>query len=111
MQPIFGSLLTIAKGKSIIKETIFENRFKYALELEKMGAKINQNENIIFIKGKRNLKNATVKATDLRGGMALILAGLSTKGETIVENAQYILRGYENLEKKLLALGADIKMI
>lgn len=76
-----------------------------------MGAKIIQKGNTIIIEGKRNLSKARVVATDLRGGMSLVLAGLSTKGEVIVEKGEYILRGYENLIQKLNCLGADIKII
>ena len=108
MQAIFGVLLCLAKGTSIITETIFENRFKYTQELNRMGAKIKQEGNTIIIDGKRKLSNANVVATDLRGGMALILAGLSSKGVTKVDKAEYVLRGYENLDKKLTKLGAEI---
>ena len=111
MQAIFGSMLTIAKGTSIITETIFENRFKYTSELNRMGAKISQKGNTIIIEGQRNLRKANVESTDLRGGIGLVLAGLCTKGETKVEKIEYILRGYENLDKKLSKLGANIKMI
>lgn len=111
MQAIFGSMLTIAKGTSVITETIFENRFKYTGELSRMGAKISQKGNTIIIDGKRKLNKARVEATDLRGGIGLVLAGLSTKEEVIVDKIEHILRGYENLTKKLTNLGADIKMI
>ena len=111
MQAIFGSMLSLAKGTSVITETIFESRFKYTGELNRMGAKISQKGNTIIINGKRKLNKARVKATDLRGGIGLVLAGLSTKGEVIVDNIEYILRGYENLVKKLVSLGADIKII
>lgn len=109
MQAIFGALLTIAKGTSTITETIFENRFKYTQELNRMGAKIKQEGNTIIIDGKRKLSSANVKATDLRGGVSLVLAGLATKGKTKVDNIEYILRGYENFDNKLTALGASIK--
>ncbi len=109
MQPIIGAVLTKAKGTSIIKENIFENRFKYALDLKKMGANIIfKEENAIEITGESKLKGETVSSADLRGGAALVLAGLSASGKTRVENAEYILRGYENLEKKLKKLGANI---
>ena len=111
MQAIFGSMLTIAKGTSVITETIFENRFKYTSELNRMGAKISQKGNTIIIEGQKNLKKTNVESTDLRGGIGLVLAGLCTKGETKVEKIEYILRGYENLDKKLSKLGANIKMI
>lgn len=111
MQDIFGSMLSLAKGTSIITETIFENRFKYTGELNRMGAKISQKGNTIIINGKRKLNKARVEATDLRGGIGLVLAGLSTKGEVVVDKIEYILRGYENLVKKLTSLGADIKIM
>ena len=112
LQPIIGAVLTKAQGKSIIKENIFENRFKYALDLKKMGADINFNdeENSIEIIGETFLRGKVVSSADLRGGAALVLAGLYAKGTTIVENAEYILRGYENLEEKLKKLGAKIKI-
>ena len=97
MQSVFSAMLTTAKGTSIIVENIFENRFKYTQELNKMGAKI--------------LYGANVKATDLRGGAALVLAGLSAKGVTKVDDIEYILRGYENFDKKLRNINADIQMI
>ena len=111
MQAIFGSMLSLAKGTSFITEAIFENRFKYTGELNRMGAKISQKGNTIIIEGKKKLNKSRVVATDLRGGIGLVLAGLSTKGEVIVDNIEYILRGYENLVKKLTALGADIRLI
>ena len=112
MQPIISAVLTKAEGTSIIKENIFENRFKYALDLKKMGAKINlkEDENVIEITGTSKLKGETVSSGDLRGGAALVLAGLSATGVTKVENAEYILRGYEDLEGKLKKLGAKIKL-
>ncbi len=110
MQSIFASILTTAKGTSIIIENIFENRYKYANELRKMGAKITQEGKICVIKGTRKLYGAKVEATDLRGGVCLVLAGLTAKGKTIVNNAKYILRGYENLDKKLSSLGAKIEL-
>ena len=112
MQPIMGALLCKAKGTSIIKENIFENRFKYAQDLKKMGADIEfcDEENEIKITGENNLKGETVSSRDLRGGAALVLAGLSATGTTVVENAEYILRGYENLEEKLKAIGAKINL-
>ncbi len=108
MQSLFGALLCTAKGTSIITETIFENRFKYTQELSRMGAKIKQEGNTIIIDGKRKLNNANVQATDLRGGVSLVLAGLCTKGITKIDKVDYILRGYENLDKKLNKLGAEI---
>ena len=80
-------------------------------ELARLGAKFRQEGKILVIDGKRKLSGSIVKATDLRGGAALILAGLCAKGETRVDNIDYILRGYDNIDKKLSKLGADIKLI
>ncbi len=108
MQAIFASILTIAKGTSVIIENIFENRYKYASELGRMGAKFTIEGRTAIIKGVRKLNGANVQATDLRGGAALVLAGLASKGKTRVENIEYILRGYENLDTKLNSIGAKI---
>ena len=108
MQSIFATTLTIAKGTSVIVENIFENRYKYTQELVRMGAKITIEGRTAIIKGIRKLDNANVKATDLRGGAALVMAGLSTKGETKVENIEYILRGYDNFEGKIQNIGGNI---
>ncbi len=110
MQSIFASMLTTARGTSLIIENIFENRYKYVNELRKMGAKITVEGKICIIKGTRRLYGANVSATDLRGGASLVLAGLSAKGTTVIDNAKYILRGYENLDKKLTSLGAKIML-
>ena len=80
-------------------------------ELARMGAKFKQEGNVLIIEGKRKLSGTTVKSTDLRGGAALVLAGLCAKGQTRVEDVQYILRGYDRIDKKLSQLGADIKLI
>jgi len=108
MQSIFASILTISKGTSVIIENIFENRYRYVSELKKMGAKITMEGKAAVIKGTRRLSGAKVKSTDLRGGAALVLAGLASKGTTTVTNIEYILRGYEGLDKKLKQLGAII---
>lgn len=111
LQPQIMSLLAIAKGKSIIKETIFEARNKHIIELNKLGCKIVEKNNMFIIDGVDRLNGTTVFAKDLRGGAGLITAGLFAKGKTIVEGASYINRGYENLDEKLSLLGADIKYI
>lgn len=111
MQAIIGTVLSIATGTSIIVENIFENRYKYTGELQKMGAKINVEGKTAIIKGVKKLYGAKVRATDLRGGASLVLAGLVAKGTTNVENVEYILRGYENLDGKLKNLGAEIYMV
>ena len=108
MQSIVGVTLTIAKGTSVIVENIFENRYKYLDELTKMGAKSTIEGRTAIIKGIKRLNKANVRATDLRGGAALVLAALNAKGRTCIENIEYILRGYEKLDAKLQSLGASI---
>ena len=108
MQSIMTATLTKANGISIITENIFENRFKYINELQKMGARIKIEGKTAVIKGGKKLCGSSVKATDLRGGASLVIAGLSTKCITKVENIEYILRGYEGLDIKLRKLGANI---
>ena len=108
MQSIFGALLTTAKGTSIITENIFESRYKYVQELNRMGAKINVEGRTAVIKGTKRIQGASVVASDLRGGAALVLEGLVAKGVTQVDNVHYILRGYENIVDKLKNLGAKI---
>lgn len=111
LQPVFGAMLTYAKGTSIIVENIFESRYKYIGELIRMGAKITTEGKTAVITGKRRLVGTNISATDLRGGAGLIVAGLSARGTTVVEDIDYILRGYEKLEEKLTALGANIKRV
>lgn len=108
MQSVFASMLTTAKGTSVIIENIFENRYRYIPELKRMGAKATVEGKTAVINGVKKLSGTTVKSTDLRGGAALVLAGLTAKGKTTVTNTQYILRGYENLDEKLVHLGANI---
>ena len=110
MQSIFGALLSTAKGTSIITENIFENRFKYLTELKRMGAKNQQEGNVAIITGVKRLAGTSINSTDLRGGASLVLAGLQAKGITKVNNIEYILRGYENFDKKLNKLGANIQI-
>jgi len=110
MQSIFVSTLSLAKGTSIVTENIFENRFKYVQELNKMGARISVEGKTAIIKGVKRLHSTLVSATDLRGGAGLIISALATKGITVIENAEYILRGYEKIEDKFNALGADIRL-
>ena len=108
LQSIFGTVLSVAKGTSIITENIFENRFRYLAELKRMGAKIKQENNVAIISGVKRLSGTAVQSTDLRGGAAMVLAGLEAKGITKVSNIEYILRGYEDIDKKLNKLGANI---
>lgn len=110
MQSIFASILTIAKGSSMIVENIFENRFRYVNELKRMGAKISIEGKVCVVKGVRKLVGAEVNSTDLRGGAAMCTAALAAKGISKINNIEHILRGYENLEGKLTKLGANIKL-
>ena len=111
MQPIMSAVLTKSDGKSIVTENIFENRFKYIEGLKKMGADIREiNNKVIEINGVNGLKGTEVESNDLRGGAALVIAGLAGNGVTKVNDADYILRGYENFEKKLNKLGANVKI-
>ena len=111
MQSIFTTSLTIAKGTSMIVENLFENRYKYTQELIRMGAKITIEGKTAVVKGVRKLYGTTVKATDLRGGAAFVMAGIVAKGDTKVENVEYILRGYDKFDQKLRNLGVDIQSI
>lgn len=110
MQSVFASMLTVSRGTSIVVENIFENRYKYMSELKKMGAKITIEGKTAVIKGVRKLSGTKVMSTDLRGGAALVTAGLVAKGKTEITNIEYILRGYEGLDKKLRNLGANIEI-
>ncbi len=110
MQSVFASMLTVSRGTSIVVENIFENRYKYMSELKKMGAKITIEGKTAVIKGVRKLSGTKVMSTDLRGGAALVTAGLVAKGRTEITNIEYILRGYEGLDKKLRNLGANIEI-
>ena len=108
MQSQFTVLMSIAEGTSIAIETVFENRFMHVSELKRMGANIKIEGRSAIIEGKDNLLGAPVKATDLRAGAALILAGLVAKGTTEIMDAHHIDRGYVNIEEKLRSLGANI---
>ena len=109
LQAIAMTLLTTANGVGIITESLYENRFMQVPDLRRMGADIHQDRNHAIIKGVKNLTGATVAASDLRAGAALVIAGLMASGETIVEKLHHIDRGYEEFEQKLSALGAKIK--
>ncbi len=111
IQPIMMSLLTKAKGTSLIYESIFENRFRAAGELCKMGAHIKTEGRLAVIEGGNPLWGATVYSCDLRAGAALVLAGLCAEGETVVKDIHYIDRGYEAIERNLSSLGAGIKRV
>ncbi len=111
MQAQFMSLMTLAEGTSVINETIFENRFTHVAELRRMGADIRHDGRTAVVKGVERLSGAPVMATDLRASASLILAGLAAEGQTVVSRIYHLDRGYENIEGKLSALGADIKRI
>lgn len=108
MQSQIMALLTKAEGTSVIVETIFENRFMHVPEFNRMGANILIEGRSAIVKGGDKMTGASVKATDLRAGAALILAGLSAEGETVICDAEYIDRGYCKIEEKLKSLGANI---
>ena len=111
MQPQIAVTLALAEGTSIVTESIFENRFKYADELSRMGACIKVEGNSAIIDGVEKLTGARVSAPDLRAGAALVIAGLAAEGITIVDDIVYIQRGYENFEEKLRSLGAEIERV
>ena len=111
LQPQIGVCLSIANGTSIIKEGIWESRFQYTAELNKMGAKITDQGKSAIFEGVEELYGAPVEATDLRAAAALIIAGLIAKGETTMTNLAHLDRGYENIEKKFRNIGADIQRI
>ena len=111
LQQILASLMTSASGTSTIDETIWENRFQNLYELAKMGARIKVEGEKAYIYGPTKLVGTTIMATDLRAGAALVVAGLMAEGETIIQNADYILRGYENIVEKLSNIGATIELI
>lgn len=112
MQPQFTVLLCLAKGTSVVTETVFENRFMHVHELKRMGADIKLEGQSAIVNGVSELSSAPVKVSDLRAGAALILASLAAKGETIIEDRDHhIERGYENLNTKLKNLGAEIKIL
>lgn len=109
MQAQFFALCSIASGTSVIVENVFENRFKHGTELLRMGATFTQRDRTMIIRGVKGLTGARVSAHDLRAGAALVLAGLAADGETTIDNAELIDRGYERLDLMLKGLGADIK--
>lgn len=111
MQAQFMALNTIAEGVSKVTETIFENRFMHVQELQRMGADISIDGNTALVQGISALDGATVMATDLRASASLVLAGLVARGDTVIERIYHLDRGYENLEQKLNALGANVKRI
>jgi UDP-N-acetylglucosamine 1-carboxyvinyltransferase len=111
MQAQFMSMLTLAEGTSLLTETIFENRYMHVPELARMGAEIEVRGRAAVVRGVEKLHGAQVMATDLRASMSLILAGLAAEGQTEVARVYHLDRGYERLEEKLQAVGADIERI
>ena len=111
MQAQFMALNTVADGAAVITETIFENRFMHASELQRLGADIEISGHTAVIRGLKQLQGATVMATDLRASASLVIAGLMAQGETTVERIYHLDRGYENIEQKLSQLGARISRI
>jgi UDP-N-acetylglucosamine 1-carboxyvinyltransferase len=108
MQQPICALLALAKGTSVVEETIYESRIGHVSELNRMGAKLRVEGRSIVVDGVDRLQGATVEASDLRAGAALCLAALAASGETIVQNIHFIDRGYEHFERRLGALGADV---
>lgn len=111
MQPQMAVLLSLANGTSIISESIWSNRFRYAEQLNRMGASISVDGQLAVVQGVEQLKGAPVRADDLRAGAAMLIAGLSASGTTEIEDISHIDRGYENVVEKFRGLGADIKRI
>jgi UDP-N-acetylglucosamine 1-carboxyvinyltransferase len=109
MQAQFMSMLCLAEGASLLTETIFENRYMHVPELGRMGADITVRGNSAVVRGVDHLTGAQVMATDLRASMSLVIAGLAARGETVVNRIYHLDRGYERLEEKLQAVGADIE--
>lgn len=111
MQQPMSVLLAISEGTGIVTESIFESRFKYLDELKRMGANIKVEGRVAIIEGVNKLTGAPVYATDLRAGAAMVVAGLAAEGKTLISNVNYIDRGYERLEEKLINLGAKVRRI
>ena len=103
------SLMAVAKGTSVITETVFENRFLHAGELQRMGADIKIDSRSAVIEGVEGMTGAKVRATDLRAGAALILSALAAKGDTEISDIYHIERGYDRIDEKLRKLGANIR--
>ncbi|MCX7793408.1 MAG: UDP-N-acetylglucosamine 1-carboxyvinyltransferase [Thermodesulfovibrionales bacterium] len=111
VQAQFMALMSVAQGTSIIRETIFENRFMHVGELRRMGADIITEGSVATVKGVKELRGAPVMSSDLRASASLVVAGLRAKGETVIDRVYHLDRGYERMELKLQALGADIERI
>jgi len=111
MQAQFMAINCVAEGTAVIRETIFENRFMHAVELQRLGADIRIDGNTAVVTGVARLEGATVMATDLRASAGLIIAGLVAEGETLVDRIYHLDRGYEKLGEKLKALGAHVERV
>ena len=111
MQPQFAVLMAMAEGTSILTESVWESRFKYIDELRRMGASVTVDGRVAVFEGVSSLVGAAVRASDLRAGAALVVAGLAADGVTEVEKISYVERGYEEIESKLRKVGADIKKV
>jgi len=111
MQAQFMALAAAAEGTALITETIFENRFMHALELQRLGADIAIQGNTAVVRGVARLQGASVMATDLRASAGLVIAGLVAEGQTVVDRIYHLDRGYEALERKLAALGARVQRL
>src|SRR5690606_15262749 len=110
-QAQFMGLMTMAKGRSRITETIFENRFMHVQELARLGANISLSGQTAVVEGVRQLKGAPVMATDLRASVSLVIAGLAAEGQTEVNRVYHLDRGFERLEEKLSGCGATIERV
>jgi UDP-N-acetylglucosamine 1-carboxyvinyltransferase len=111
MQQPMAAVLTVAKGNSVVDETIYESRIGHVPELNRMGAKIRVEGRSTLIEGVEGLTGAVVQASDLRAGAALCLAALCAEGETFIKNVHYIDRGYDSLEARITALGGEIERL
>jgi UDP-N-acetylglucosamine 1-carboxyvinyltransferase len=111
MQAQFMVLMSVAEGAAMVTETVFENRFMHVPELNRMGARINVHGTSAIVRGVPALSGAPVMATDLRASVSLVLAGLAARGETIVNRVYHLDRGFETVELKLAACGADIQRL
>ena len=105
------ALLTLCEGNSVITETLFENRLRHVAELNRMGADIRVNGNIAIVQGVPKLSGAPVLATDLRASAALVVAALAAEGMTSIQGLHHLDRGYDNLDAKLKALGANLRRV
>jgi UDP-N-acetylglucosamine 1-carboxyvinyltransferase len=111
MQAQFMVLMALSQGQSLIAETIFENRFMHVSELRRMGADIAVSGSVAAVRGVERLSGAQVMASDLRASASLILAGLVAEGQTVIHRVYHLDRGYEAIEQKFAALGADIRRV